>query len=53
MDTELAKIFAVVAAAVIVGAIGLAVKGIFGGVMGFIGTIFVIALFTIWKNNNK
>jgi hypothetical protein len=51
VDEELTKIITVVTAAVLVGAIGLAVKGIFGGVMGFILTIFVIALFTIWKKN--
>jgi hypothetical protein len=47
---ETSKVIIVVVSAVIVSIIGLAVKGLLGACLGFILTLFVFKLFSIWNN---
>jgi hypothetical protein len=44
-----ARIAITVTAAIVGSLIGLAFKGMFGAVMGFIVTLLVIKLFSIWN----
>lgn len=47
---ETTKIALVVGGAVAGSIIGLALKGLTGAVLGFILTLLIIKLFSIWKN---
>jgi predicted PurR-regulated permease PerM len=47
---ETKKIAIVIASAIVGSIIGLGFKGVFGAIMGFILTLIVIKLFSIWKN---
>jgi hypothetical protein len=47
---ETMKVVVVVGSAILVGMLGMVVKGAFGAVMGFVLTIVIIAFFSLWKN---
>lgn len=46
---EINKVTIVVVAAVLVSFIGLAIKGVFGAVMGFLLTLLIVGFFVIWR----
>lgn len=43
------KVAIVISSAVLMSLIGFAVKGGFGAVMGFVLTMLIIGLFSVWK----
>jgi hypothetical protein len=46
---EMTKVVLSVVSAVIVSLIGLALKGVFGAIMGFLLVLIAVGLFKIWK----
>ncbi len=46
---ETNKVTIVVVAAILISVIGLAIKGVFGAVMGFLLTLLVVGFFVVWK----
>jgi len=44
------KVALVIGSAVLMSLIGFAINGAFGAVMGFVLTILIIGLFSLWKN---
>jgi len=46
---ETTKVFLVIGLAVVMAFIGYAVKGAFGAAMGFVLTLLIIWLFSVWK----
>jgi len=47
---ETKKITAIIGLTVLMSLIGSAISGLFGAVMGFVLTLLIIGLFTLWKN---
>jgi len=46
---ETMKVAVVICSAVLMSLIGMAIKGVFGAVMGFVLTMLIIGFFVIWK----
>ena len=51
MEQTTRKVILTVGFAVIVGLFGYFIKGILGMLLGFIGTLLVVGLFSIWRKN--
>ena len=50
---ETIKVGAVVGSAVIMAFIGYAIRGGFGAAMGFVLTLLVVWLFSVWKRSSS
>jgi hypothetical protein len=50
---ETRKVILVIGSAVIMALLGYAIRGGFGAAMGFVLTLLIVWLFSIWKKNSS